>query len=83
MKIAIVALALLISATIAAYENGNILIFTNQVCAGRPDDTTFSYWCTPDYTAQRIQALESAVEAGLYDVWAWQQAAERNCSDAD
>lgn len=54
MKVVVVILALLISATAGLYANGNILIFDTepkQVCLGWPDDAVFSWWCTPDYTA--------------------------------
>ena len=52
----VIALAILITGTLALYANGNILVFGGeypQACIGWPDDEVYSWWCTPDYTAQR------------------------------
>ena len=48
-----IAIGLLVLVLLAA--TGHLLVFTTppiQVCVGWPDDTVFSWWCTPDYTAQ-------------------------------
>lgn len=43
---------------IALYANGNLLIWPSgpavQVCIGWPDDTMYSWWCTPDLTVPTI-----------------------------
>jgi hypothetical protein len=53
-----IAIGLLVLVLLAA--TGHLLVFTTppiQVCVGWPDDTVFSWWCTPDYTAQPPAAL--------------------------
>ena len=73
MRTAVIALALLISATIGLYANGNILLWGGeypQACIGWNDDSVYSWWCTPDYTVRRLLETE-------YELWAWQQSAAR------
>ncbi len=72
--------ALLITPLIvlALWINGNLLVFTSrpvQVCIGWADDTRYSWWCTPDYTARRLRETEQAVVDAQYDAWAWEQSA--------
>ena len=55
MRRPILLIALIVLVLVLLAATGHLLVFATppvQVCVGWPDDAVFSWWCTPDYTAQ-------------------------------